>query len=189
MKKFLNKIIDWDKFELKIDKDIFNKDIVLKSAYNFLDKWYFFFKLDENWNIILQFTPKNWITISPETIILEFSDELLAVYLRYKLEKDNKVIRETIVIKAINWPLDMNNFVTLDTDNIHNNKKQIDFDKDIDEILKEIENDPELQIDEEEIERILKEIEEETEEFEQNNTPSIDLWAISDIKNKFKSNK
>lgn len=189
MKKFLNKIIDWDKFELKIDKDIFNKDIVLKSAYNFLDKWYFFFKLDENWNIILQFTPKNWITISPETIILEFSDELLAVYLRYKLEKDNKVIRETIVIKAINWPLDMNNFVTLDTDNIHNNKNQIDFDKDIDEILKEIENDPELQIDEEEIERILKEIEEETEEFEQNNTPSIDLWAISDIKNKFKSNK
>jgi CBS-domain-containing membrane protein len=50
--------------------------------------------------------------------------------------------------------------VSLDTDNQNGN--QIDFDKDIDEILKEIENDPELKIDEEEIERILKEIEEET---------------------------
>ncbi|MDR2640889.1 MAG: hypothetical protein LBC61_06435 [Candidatus Peribacteria bacterium] len=50
--------------------------------------------------------------------------------------------------------------MSLDTDNQNGN--QIDFDKDIDEILKEIENDPELKIDEEEIERILKEIEEET---------------------------
>ena len=36
--------------------------------------------------------------------------------LRDKLEKDNKVIREAIVIKAINGPLDQTNFVTLDTD-------------------------------------------------------------------------
>jgi hypothetical protein len=32
--------------------------------------------------------------------------------------------------------------------------RQIDFDKDIDEILREIENDPELKIDEEEINRM-----------------------------------
>jgi CBS-domain-containing membrane protein len=37
----------------------------------------------------------------------------------------------------------------------------IDFDKDIEDILREIENDPELKIDEEEIEKILREIEEE----------------------------
>jgi CBS-domain-containing membrane protein len=44
------------------------------------------------------------------------------------------------------------------------NNQEIDFDKDIDEILKEIENDPELKIDEDEIEKILKEIEEESNE-------------------------
>jgi hypothetical protein len=35
----------------------------------------------------------------------------------------------------------------------------MEFDKDIDDILKEIENDPDLQINEEEIETILNEIE------------------------------
>ncbi|MDP2395742.1 MAG: hypothetical protein Q8S84_02165 [bacterium] len=57
--------------------------------------------------------------------------------------------------------MDINNFREINTDNnIENN--QIDFDKDIDDILKEIENDPDLQINEEEIARILKEIEEES---------------------------
>jgi len=85
--------------------------------------------------------------------------------LRDKLEKDNKDIREKIVWAAIANSLDIDNFVAMDTNNQWWNQEQnqIDFDKDIDEILKEIENDPELKIDEEEIEKILKEIEEETE--------------------------
>ncbi len=85
--------------------------------------------------------------------------------MRDKLEKDNKDIREKIVWAAIANSLDIDNFVAMDTNNQWWNQEQnqIDFDKDIDEILKEIENDPELKIDEEEIEKILKEIEEETE--------------------------
>jgi len=111
---------------------------------------------------------------------------LLDTYLRDKLEKDNKVIRETIVEKAINGPLDSNNFVSLDTDLITNNREQnqIDFDKDIDEILKDIENDPELKIDEEEIDKILKEIEEETEQSPP--TITIDAEAIKKAKEQFK---
>ena len=179
MKSFLKEVIKWEKFELLIDSQIFAKDIVLKAAYNFLDKWYFFFKINEEWNIVLQFTRKNWVDIEPEQIIMEFSDELLSVYLRDKLEKDNKAIRETIVWAAIWNSLDSNNFVELDTDNRNfqnQEQNQIDFDKDIDEILKEIENDPDLKIDEEEIERILKEIEEETEsEMEDLPKPKITL--------------
>ena len=56
----------------------------------------------------------------------------------------------------------MNNFVQIDTEKRQEERNEIDFDKDIDEILREIENDPDLKIDEEEIQRILKEIEEET---------------------------
>jgi len=52
MYKFLKETISWKQFELVIDKDIFPKDIVLKTAYNFLDRWYFFFKLDNDKNIV-----------------------------------------------------------------------------------------------------------------------------------------
>ncbi len=190
MEGFLKEIIEWTKFELLIDKNIFNKDIVLKAAYNFLDKWFFFFKLDINENIILVFTKREDSKENPEEVIADFSDELLSVYLRDKLEKENKIIRESIVNKAINWPLDMNNFITLDTSNLGDNqeKNQIDFDKDIDDILKEIENDPDLKIDEEEIEKILKEIEEESklEEIE-NKKPKINLDtnALKNVKKNF----
>jgi len=191
MEAFLNEVIDWKKFELVIDTNIFVKDIILKAAYQFLDRWYFFFKQDDNWNILLQFTVREENNENPENIIADFSDELLAVYLRDKLEKENKDIREKIVWAAIANSLDSNNFVAIDTDkNWWDNceQNQIDFDKDIDEILKEIENDPELKIDEEEIEKILKEIEEETESELNDNEPSItiDPEAVKKAKEQFK---
>lgn len=160
MSHFLKENSDKNTFELLIDTRIFPNDIILKAAYNLLDKWYFFFKLDENGNIILEFTRKPDIDEDPRFILGEYTDELLDVYLRDKLEKDNKTIRETIVEKAINGPLDIENFVSLDTNARQQN--EIDFDKDIDEILKEIENDPDLQIDEDEINKILQEIEQES---------------------------
>ena len=103
---------------------------------------------------------------------------ILETYLRDKLEKDNKIIRETIVQKAINWPLDYENFVTLDTQN-----SDINFDKDIDEILAEIENDPDLKIDESEIEKILAEIEEEAKDMKPK--LSVNLDAIKKAKKNF----
>ncbi|MDP2090483.1 MAG: His-Xaa-Ser system protein HxsD [Candidatus Gracilibacteria bacterium] len=161
MEIFLNEVVEGEKFELLIDSNIFSKDIVLKAAYNFLDKGYFFFKFDENKNIIVQFTKKSDNKQDAKTVLLDFSDELLSVNLRSDLEISNKEIRERIVGAAIGNSLDINNFREINTDNnIENN--QIDFDKDIDDILKEIENDPDLQINEEEIARILKEIEEES---------------------------
>lgn len=189
METFLKEEIAWEKFELLIDTNIFSKEIILKAAYNFLDRGYFFFKLDDEKNIILQFTKRDENKESPEMIIADFSDELLSVLLRDNLEKENKDIREKIVWAAIANSLDSNSFVSLDTDrkqwdNFETN--QIDFDKDIDEILREIENDPDLKIDEEEIERILKEIEEET-ESENNIEIRLDVKAAKEQKKKFKN--
>jgi len=104
------------------------------------------------------------------------------VFLRDKLEKDNKIIRESIVTKAINGPFDMQNFVTLDTDTT--NSDDIDFDKDIDDILREIENDPDLEIDEHEIEKILKEIDQDTEL--QKPEVKMDPNSIAGVKDMFK---
>lgn len=189
MENFLKQIVEWSKFELVIDKNIFNKDIVLKAAYNFLDKWYFFFKIDSNENIILVFTKREESKETADEIIANFSDELISVYLRDKLEHDNKEIREMIVWAAIANSLDSSNYVEFDSNNWYNEQNQIDFDKDIDDILREIENDPELKIDEEEIEKILREIESESninKAEKQNITLNVD--ALNDIKNKFKSN-
>lgn len=38
MEAFLKQIIDGQKFELTIDTKVFPKDIILKAAYNFLDR-------------------------------------------------------------------------------------------------------------------------------------------------------
>lgn len=181
MYKFLNTIVEGEQFELLIDTNIFSKDIILKSAYTFLDKGYFFFKEDKEGNILLQFTKKQGVKETPEYIIWEFSDELISVILRDQLEKDNKTIRETIVWAAIANSLDSDNFVE-DKNNQNNN--QIDFDKDIDDILAEIENDPDLKINEEEIENILKEIEEETEQMEKP-TLKLNVDAIKGLKDQF----
>lgn len=186
MQNFLKKFTDWNKIELLLDTNIFPKEIILKAAFNFLDRWYFFFKLDENKNIILQLTKREDNNEDLEKIIENFSDTLLETYLRDKLEKDNKNIRETIVNKAINWPLDYNNFVSFNTDEWYNSSQnEIDFDKDIDEILAEIENDPDLKIDEEEIEKILAEIEAESFEMEKPKI-TIDPEAVKKAKENFK---
>jgi His-Xaa-Ser system protein HxsD len=101
MQKFLNEIIEKSQFELTIDTKIFPKEIILKASYNFLDRGYFFFKHDENENIILQFTKRDDSTEDPKAIIADYSDELLSTLLRDNLEKENKEIRETIVTTAI----------------------------------------------------------------------------------------
>ena len=183
MQKFLNEIIEKSQFELTIDTKIFPKEIILKASYNFLDRGYFFFKHDENENIILQFTKRDDSTEGAEAIIADYSDELLSTLLRDNLEKENKEIRETIVTTAIWNSLDVNNFVSMDTDQTQQN--EIDFDKDIDDILNEIENDPDLKIDESEIESILKEIEEENNKEPQEPVFNIDLDAVKKAKDNF----
>ncbi len=190
MEAFLQEKIAWKQFELLIDTGIFNKDIALKAAYNFLDRGYFFFKLNLEGNILVQCTEKEGNTEDIKNLLSEFSDELLSVYLRDKLEKDNKEIREKIVGAAIANSLDNKNFIEIDTDNKNEQENnQIDFDKDIEEILREIENDPDLKIDEEEIQRILKEIEDETAQDMSNTSSPVNfnINAVNDVKKKFQN--
>ena len=69
MSAFLKEILEENGFELLIDTSIFSKDIILKAAYNFLDKGYFFFRFDESKNIILECRKKAGISLSTETLI------------------------------------------------------------------------------------------------------------------------
>lgn len=170
--------------EIVIDTRIFSKDIVIDTAYSFLDKWYFFFYFETDSDLIVQYRAKRGKTID-DFLLLDFYDALLEFSLREKLELENRIIRETIVKKAIEWPLDIENFVSFDTSE-KEQKNSENFDEDIDAILKEIENTPELQIDEAEIERILKEIEKENQIDLQKPSLTINVDALRKSKQEFK---
>lgn len=189
MEPILKKNIEDNALELVIDTKIFNKDIVLKAAFNHLDEGYFLFSTRDDGNILLQFTPRDNSPLNSTSVVAGFSDNLIEVYLRDKLERENKDIREKIIWAAIANSIDSNGFVSIDTER-KSDQNQVDFDKDIDEILKEIENDPDLKIDEAEIERILKEIEEETQwmQFEEvKPTITLDTNAVKNAKEKFQN--
>lgn len=175
------------KFELLVSKDFFSKEAIMRSAYKFLDLGYFFFKLDSNWDYIVEFVAKDEKADS-KNIIWDFYNEILNVELRIQLEKKNKTTREKIIERAIWMSLDV---VNIARDWQDANNSTIDFDKDIDEILKELENDPDLQIDKDEIERILKEIEEESSNsetiVEEKTEITLDLNWVEDAKKKFKN--
>lgn len=197
MEQFLNKITENNKYELLIDNNLFSKDIIMKTAFLFLDKWYFFLKKKEDNTFIVQFTLKEWSESSLETLIWDFSNELLNNSLREKLFEDNKEIRNEIITTALQnslreaelpnaWKWYEENNEGYFPSNQDNQPNQIDFDKDIDDILSEIENDPDLKIDESEIENILKEIEEESKIESEKSEITVDLNAIADVKKQFK---
>ena len=139
---FLNKIWDW-KYEFIIDWTIFPIDVILKTSYNFLDKGYFYFKKNDS-DVILQFSKKPQIKMKSEKILNDYSDELLNNYLRHKIEKENKIVRESIVKKALLW-----------ISWIANEDAIWDI------ILNEIRKDPQINIEDEEISNILSSIKKE----------------------------
>lgn len=180
MKNFISQNVENGRLELLIDTKIFTTNVAMKAAYPLLEKAYFLFSLEENGDLVVQISPKEWQSWNAEKFALEYSDELLGYALRVQIESENKIVRETIVRRALGSYADLPNFKTVEPDGFQ--KWQIDFDKDIDEILKEIENDPELKIDEEEINRILAEIEAETKESQK---PKLDLNKLKDVKKNF----
>lgn len=165
--------------EFLIDTNIFSLHIAMKAAYVFLDRAYFFFHT-ENGQLLVQITPKSKQDWDAEKFILEYSDELLAYSLRVQVENENRVVRETIVRRALGSYADLPNFKAINP-NI-GTPWQVDFDKDIDEILREIENDPELKIDEDEINRILAEIEA---EGQISRKPKLNVNNLKDVKKSF----
>jgi His-Xaa-Ser system protein HxsD len=161
MEKFINVESEGNKVEMLIDTNVFPKEIAMKATYSFLDRGYFFFKLVDG-NLLVQCESKEE-NFDSEKMVKEYSDELLAFLLRDNLEKENKTVRDTIITTALNSAYDPNGFANREVDEMILDGEQIDFDKDIDDIISEIENDPDLQFDDDEISSIISEIENESE--------------------------
>ena len=178
MHNFIRKEIDGNKLELLVDTNFFSKDVLMKTSYLFIDRWTFFF-LEENWKYILQFEAKDDLNIDLEEIYKEFSNELLTTYLRDKVEKENQEIRQIIFREAFTSSIDPKNYIEKEID-----FKDDDINNEIDDLIAEVENDPELEINEEEIRRMIEEVKNQNNE-ELDDTLKIDLDWIKKAKEKF----
>lgn len=125
--------------EFTIDLNVFPLTVCLRAVYTFLDRGYFFFEMDGSGNkLIVKTVSKNDTKWSSEKLLSDLSDELIATTLRASLEKENKTIRDAIVMKALWWMEDHSN--TSPKEKEQKQESLIDFTQDVDQLLKEIED-------------------------------------------------
>ena len=169
---YLTKLNEWPyEVELLVDWKIFKEQVVLKAMYELVDKVYMFIKKDwDDYKILFKLKPD--IKEEIEDIVNSFWEELVFHRLRYDLDKKYWKLKEKIIETALGFWLSLDD-LKQDLDEImdkikelpinqwNNNTSDIDQPKSIDDIIAEIENDPDFQDDKDEIISILKEIEEE----------------------------
>jgi len=173
MQQFIKKIEKWPyEVEMLVDGKIFNDKVVLKAMYELVDKVYMFVKT--KWDdYIVKFKLKPNINEKIEDIVNTFWEELVYHRLRYDLDKKYWKLREKIIETALGFGLSLED-IKKDLDEVMNKLKELPLTqqwwqtqeqqpKSIEEIIKEIENDPDFADDKDEIIAILKEIEEEEE--------------------------
>ncbi len=81
--------------EIQVDKSIYSKDVLLKTAYTFMDRVYIHLGQTEiNW--VVSWTNKEGINIKPE----EFENELIQQQLRFDLLEQTKDIRKIVLARA-----------------------------------------------------------------------------------------
>lgn len=81
--------------EIRADKGIYSKQVLLKTAYSFTDRAYLHLSQDnESW--IIQWTDMPEQTIKPET----FENELISQQLREELVEKTKDIRTLLLSRA-----------------------------------------------------------------------------------------
>ncbi|MCH2188894.1 hypothetical protein MK079_03635 [Candidatus Gracilibacteria bacterium] len=155
MENFIRYTHEDNGFECVIDTKIFSQEVVLKTAFGFLEKAYFFFQYDTSGMLIVQCYKKDE-AYNPKNILLDFSDELLNVTLRVQLEERNKTARDAILLQAFRGALDPSRFVQTNVSDTTPTGDSDDLNTKIAETLKELENDPELQLEEAEIKQLME---------------------------------
>ena len=83
------------RMDIKLDKNIYSKDVLLKTAYAFTDKAYLHLSQDaENW--IIHWTNKDNAGVSEQ----DFENEMIAQQLRESLLLKSSDIRKLILARA-----------------------------------------------------------------------------------------
>ncbi len=169
MQQFIKKTQKWPyEVEMMVDGKIFPEKVILKAMYELVDKVYMFIKT--KWNdYIVQFKLKSEVEEDLDAIVYSFGEELVFHRLRYDLDRKYWKLKEKIIETALWFGLSLED-IKKDLGEVMEKLKQLPSNqwqpqqeqpKSIDEIIKEIENDPDFADDKDEIISILKEIEEE----------------------------
>lgn len=129
--EFVKKSSDGRMAEFVLDSSVYPKETVMKTAYLFLDKAYFRFANSPEGFLTACKTKSD--SLSAETLLGEFANELLNTVLRERMAMENRAVRETIYAGALAHCF-------REPDELSCRPHQAPaFEKDLDQILKEIE--------------------------------------------------
>lgn len=118
--------------EIKVDKAIYSKQVLLKTAYSFSDRAYLHLSQD-NHSWIIQWTDMPDQEVLPDM----FENELLTQQLREELLEKTKDIRLLLLSRAFaSSAMDINPSDTALTTNEDSDKTNIDEEEDAERILK-----------------------------------------------------
>ena len=84
---------------IKVNKKIYNKDVIMQTTYVLIEKYYFFVDLDEK-NFIIEIRPKEEKTIEEKDVLI-FLDELIESSSYIDQLKRTSKTREIILEKAL----------------------------------------------------------------------------------------
>jgi len=112
---------------LSIDDRIYCKEVILKTAYLFVDDYYMFISYKSNHIITVSIQNKKDLPLSD--IDKRFSNELIAQMVHYDLSNTNRNIKDLILGRAL-----YSTYFDADEENIVNEKDEVSLKYSLDDI-------------------------------------------------------
>ena len=94
------------------DSKVYEKTVLMKAAYSFIDKFYIHFAVKDNSNYVVTFTPK--MEESGDNIVERFENELLAQSVRQYVYRETHSLREILVARAMSSSMIMDDSIKED---------------------------------------------------------------------------
>lgn len=87
-----------EKIELNVNRALYSKEIILKAAYHFIDKYYMHIDCSTD-EFFVTIIPKENVPLG--NVALEFENEMLAQAVRYTIYQQTHTIRELLLARAM----------------------------------------------------------------------------------------
>ena len=84
---------------VKYSKSLYSKEVIIKTAYSFLDRCYVHLNADQD-NFIIDIIYKDSSTEDEDTLKRELDEEIISQLARYTISEKTRSIRELIIGRA-----------------------------------------------------------------------------------------
>lgn len=156
------KKVKWNsnQIELRVDGKLYDKEVVMKAAYELVDENYV--SINTDWDdFVVLFKDKGDSDLAK--VQDSFGEELIYHHLRDQIDEKTWSLKAKIIETALWYGFAPEN-LSKDVERMLNMVQEMNkewYDKNIDDVIKEIEDDPDFDEDKDEIIAMLKEIEKE----------------------------